>query len=178
MNTTRFNVKKMVLAALMLALCMVLPFLTGQIPQIGSALLPMHFPVLLCGFVCGGPWGAAVGFVAPLLRYLLFGMPPIYPTGLAMAFELATYGLVSGLVYARAKKHTLPMIYAALVAAMVAGRLVWGVVRFLMAGLAGTAFTLDAFLAAVVLGSIPGIILLLILIPLLVVALQRAKVIE
>ena len=72
MNTTRFNVKKMVLAALMLALCMVLPFLTGQIPQIGSALLPMHFPVLLCGFVCGGPWGAAVGFVAPLLRYLLF----------------------------------------------------------------------------------------------------------
>lgn len=178
MNATRVNVKKLVLAALMLALCMVLPFLTGQIPQIGSALLPMHFPVLLCGFVCGGPWAAAVGFIAPLLRYLLFGMPPIYPTGLAMAFELATYGLVSGLVYTKAKKHSMAVVYGALVAAMAAGRLVWGAVRFVMAGLAGTSFTFEAFLTGVVLTSVPGIVLQLILIPLLVVALKRAKVIE
>lgn len=174
----KLDVRKLVSAALMLALCLVLPFLTGHIPQIGAALLPMHLPVLLCGYVCGGPTAALVGFIAPLLRYVLFGMPPIYPTGVAMCFELATYGLVTGLLYTRSKKHNLAAVYLSLVAAMVAGRLVWGAVRFVMAGLAGSAFTFEAFLTGVVLSSIPGIIMLLILIPVLVVALQRAKVIK
>ena len=83
----KLNVKKLVLSGLFLALALVLPFFTGQIPQIGEILCPMHLPVILCGFVCGGGWGAAVGFVAPLLRYLLFQMPPIYPAGLSMAFD-------------------------------------------------------------------------------------------
>ena len=85
----------MVLAALFLALAMVLPLLTGQIPQIGQALCPMHIPVLLCGFFCGPWYGLAVGAIAPLLRFLLFGMPPIMPTGVAMCFELAVYGLLA-----------------------------------------------------------------------------------
>ena len=59
------QIRRMVFAALCLALALVLPFLTGQIPQIGSALCPMHIPVLLCGFLCGWPWGLAVGFIAP-----------------------------------------------------------------------------------------------------------------
>ena len=94
-------IRRMVTTAVCLALCMVLPFLTGQIPQIGSALSPMHIPVLLAGFLCGPWWAMAVGAVAPLLRFALFGMPPIFPTGVAMCFELAAYGLVSGLLYAR-----------------------------------------------------------------------------
>ena len=93
------STKKLAYAALFLALCLVLPLLTGQIPQIGSMLLPMHIPVLLCGLVCGWQYGAAVGFVAPLLRSLLFTMPKLYPVAIAMAFELLTYGLVIGLVY-------------------------------------------------------------------------------
>lgn len=47
--------RNLVYAGAALALCLVLPFLTGQIPQIGSALCPMHIPVLLAGFLCG-PW--------------------------------------------------------------------------------------------------------------------------
>ena len=70
------RLRRLVYSALFLALALLLPFLTGQIPQIGSALNPMHIPVLLCGFVCGWPWGLAVGLIAPLLRHLLFGMPP------------------------------------------------------------------------------------------------------
>ena len=100
--------------------------LTGQIPQIGSMLLPMHIPVLLCGLVCGWQYGAVVGFVAPLLRSVLFGMPPMYPVAIAMAFELLTYGLVIGLVYRRLAKKGLAGVYAALLTAMAAGRLVWG----------------------------------------------------
>jgi len=90
---------KLTLSGLFLALCLVLPLLTGQIPQIGSALSPMHIPVLLCGFVCGWPYGMAIGFIAPLLRGVIFGMPPIFPVGIAMAFELAAYGALAGLFY-------------------------------------------------------------------------------
>ena len=85
-NTTN-STRQIVLAAMFLALCMVLPFITGQIPAIGQALSPMHIPVLIAGFVCGPLWATVIGFIAPLLRFALFGMPPIMPTGIAMAFE-------------------------------------------------------------------------------------------
>lgn len=175
MNTkTRSRTHQLVLAALFLALAFVLPMITGHVPQIGNMLCPMHFPVLLAGFVLGGPWGLALGFIAPLLRSVLFGMPPMYPIAISMAFELATYGLVSGLVWHRVK-HTLPMMYTALVSAMVAGRLVWGAVRFVLAGLSGTAFPFSAFLSGALLTAVPGIITQLILIPLILSALQKAK---
>ena len=91
------NLVNLALASMFLALAFVMPFLTGQIPQIGSKLCPMHIPVILCGYVCGAPWGLAVGFIAPLLRSLILGMPsPIFPRAVAMAFELAVYGLVAG----------------------------------------------------------------------------------
>ena len=140
-------------------------------------LCPMHFPVLLAGFVLGGPWGLAVGFIAPLLRSVLFGMPPLFPTALSMAFELATYGFVSGVVY-RKVRHTLPMTFVTLLTAMVAGRIVWGVVRFVLAGLTGSSFPFSAFLAGALLNALPGIIAQLILIPLIITALQKAKVLD
>ena len=92
---------RLVLSALFLAIGFVLPFLTGQIPEVGSMLLPLHLPALICGFVCGWPWGLLVGFVLPIARSLLFGMPPLVPTALAMAFEMAGYGAVAGLLYQR-----------------------------------------------------------------------------
>ena len=174
---TNSPARNVVLAALFLALAFLLPMVTGHVPQIGNMLCPMHFPVLLCGFVLGGPWGLAVGFAAPLLRSVLFGMPPMFPTAISMAFELGTYGLVSGLMYKKVR-HTIPMMYAALVTAMVAGRLVWGAVRFVLAGLAGSSFPFSAFLSGAVLGAVPGIIAQLILIPLILAALQKAKVME
>ena len=178
MNTkTRSRTRQLVLAALFLALAFVLPMITGHVPQIGNMLCPMHFPVLLAGFVLGGPWGLALGFIAPLLRSVLFGMPPMYPIAISMAFELATYGLVSGLVWHRVK-HTLPMMYAALVSAMVAGRLVWGAVRFVLAGLTGSSFPFSAFLSGALLTAIPGIVAQLVLIPLILVALQNAKMMD
>ena len=146
----------------------------GHVPQIGNMLCPMHFPVLLAGFVLGGPWGLALGFIAPLLRSLLFGMPPMFPIAISMAFEMAAYGAVSGWMY-REVPHTLPMTYATLVTAMVAGRLVWGAVRFVLAGLTGSSFPFSAFLSGALLTAIPGIIAQLILIPLIVTALKKAK---
>ena len=98
---TKNRILKLVLSAMMLAIGFVLPFLTGQIPEVGSMLLPLHLPALICGFVCGWPWGLAVGFVLPILRSLLFGMPPMIPTALCMAFEMAAYGAAAGVLFKR-----------------------------------------------------------------------------
>ena len=167
------SVKKLVLAAMFLAIGMVLPFLTGQIPQIGKMMLPMHIPVLLCGLICGWQYGAVVGFVVPLLRSVVFSAPVLFPTGIAMSFELMTYGLVIGLLYGISKWQCVIALYRCLIAAMVAGRLVWGVVEIVLLGLSGSAFTWSAFMAGAFLNAIPGIILQLILIPALMVALNR-----
>ena len=169
--------KDLTSAAVCLALCMVLPFLTGQIPEIGSALSPMHIPVLLAGFLCGPWWAAAVGAVAPVLRFALFGMPPIFPTGLAMCFELASYGLVSGLLYARLPKKG-ANIYVSLIAAMVVGRVIWGCVMVVLMGITGAGFTWAAFMAGAFLNAVPGIIVHIILIPVLVMALRKAGFIK
>ena len=168
------NVSKMVLSAMFLALAMVLPFLTGQIPEIGSMLCPMHIPVILCGYFCGWKWGFAVGFIAPLLRSVWLGMPPMFPTALCMAFELGVYGCIAGALY-RALPKNLFGIYVSLITAMVAGRLVWGLARFLCTGLDVSQFGLSAFWAGAVANAIPGIILQLILIPLIVKAFDKHK---
>ncbi|MBQ9268808.1 MAG: ECF transporter S component [Oscillospiraceae bacterium] len=176
MKNTGKPVVKLVYAAVCLALAMVLPLLIGQIPQIGQALSPMHIPVLLCGFLCGWPYGLAVGFIAPLLRFAIFGMPPIMPTGVAMAFELATYGCLTGLLYHLLPKK-IPSIYVTLIAAMIGGRIVWGIARFVLAGLTASEFPMAAFIAGAVTNAIPGIILHIVLVPAIVIAMQRAKII-
>ena len=163
----------MIYAALYLAIALVLPFVTGQIPEIGAMLSPMHIPVLLCGFVCGWPWGLAVGLIAPLLRCLLFGMPTLYPTAIAMTFELAVYGAASGILYKLLPKKVWN-IYVSLLAAMILGRIVWGAARYVLAGLSGSEFPLSMFFAGAVLNAVPGIILHIVLIPVLVLMLKKA----
>lgn len=166
------KIYRMILAAMFLALAMILPFLTGQIRQIGNALCPMHIPVLLCGFFCG-PWYAlAIGAIAPVLRFAFFVMPPIMPTGLAMCFELATYGAVSGLLYKLLPKKK-PYVYVALVSAMLCGRVVWGVARVVLFGLGKYEFGWAAFLSGAFLNAIPGIIVQLVLIPVVVITLGK-----
>ena len=168
------DVRTLVMAALFLALALVLPFLTGQIPEIGAMLCPMHIPALLCGFFCGWPWGLAVGLMAPVLRSLMFGMPPMFPVAVCMSAELATYGAVSGLLYSKLPRNKMS-IYIALLMAMVAGRLVWGVAQFLCVGLDISAFGLSAFWAGAVTTAIPGIVAQILLIPVLMMAMEKHR---
>lgn len=170
-------VKNLALAAMFLAVGIVLPFFTGQIPQIGSMMLPMHIPVLLCGFICGWQYGMVVGFVLPLLRFVLFGMPPIFPTGIAMAFELAAYGLISGLLYSRAPWQCIKMLYRCMIAAMLGGRVVWGVAMCLLLGLGENGFGLAAFVSGAFLNAIPGIILQLAFIPAVMLTLDKTHLV-
>ena len=178
MKNTKQTTRNFVLSAMFMALGLVLPFLTGQIQQIGNMLLPMHLPVLVCGLICGWQYGAVVGFVLPLLRFALFGMPPIYPMGVSMAFELAAYGFLVGWLYSHSRWQCILSLYRCLLAAMVGGRLVWGAVRVLLSGVAGQAFTWEMFLSGALLTAVPGIILQLTLIPALMLALDRTGLVK
>lgn len=170
--------KNLTLSAMFLAMGMVLPFLTGQIPQIGNMMLPMHIPVLLCGLICGWQYGAVLGFVLPLLRYLVFGMPVLFPTGIAMAFELMTYGLVIGLMYSLSKWKCIIALYRALLTAMIAGRLVWAGAQLVLLGISGGAFTMKMFLAGAFLNAVPGILIQLVLIPTVMAALGKTGMVH
>ena len=164
----------MTLSAMFLALAYIFPFFTGQIPQIGNMLCPMHIPVLLCGFLCGGNWGMMVGFLAPLLRSATLGAPVMFPVALCMAVELAVYGLTAGGLYSKLPKKKI-YIYVSLILAMIMGRLVWGAVMFLCMGISGGTFGMSAFVAGAVTNAVPGIILQLIAVPVLVMCLAGKK---
>ena len=163
-QTTKNGLRNLIYSALFLALAYVLPFLTGQIQQIGNMLCPMHIPVMLCGFICGWQWGLTVGAAAPLLRSLTLVMPPPFPTAVCMAFELAAYGAIAGLMKRLLPKKPL-FTYVSLLITMIVGRIVWGLAMFICVGASGGSFGLKAFLGGAIINAVPGIIVQIVLIP-------------
>lgn len=172
------KILNLVLAAMFLALCIVLPFLTGQIKEIGNMLLPMHIPVMLCGLICGWQYGAVVGAIAPIMRSALFGMPVMFPNAFAMAFELATYGFIIGFLFSHAKWKCIKSLYRCLALAMISGRVVWGIVQMFILGLGEGGFTLTMFFTSSFLNAIPGIILQIVLIPVVMLALGKTHLVK
>ena len=137
----------------------------------------MHLPVFLCGLICSWKYGLVLGFVMPLMRSAIFHMPMMYPNAVAMAFELATYGFVAGYLYGKSKYKCTKALYKSILSAMIAGRVVWGVAEVILLGVNGELFTLSVFISGAFAKAIPGIIIQLILIPAIMVALGRAKLV-
>lgn len=185
MNKTDITVDKkrnpvlnLTLAAMFLAMGLLLPFLTGQIQHIGNMMLPMHIPVIMCGLICGWKYGLAVGAVIPILRSLIFTMPPMYPQAIAMAFELAAYGFVVGLLYERSRWKCIISLYRSMLIAMIAGRIVWGISEIFLLGLGENGFTWEAFMAGAFLNAFPGIILQLVFIPAMMLVLNKTGLVK
>lgn len=171
--------RRLTFSGLCLALALVLPFVTGQIPNIGRALSPMHFPVFLCGFAAGPGFGFAVGLVAPLLRSVMFSSPVLFPSAVGMAAELAVYGFACGFIYEKFPTGgSLKNIYITLVAAMLLGRIAWGITRYSLTFIGPVTFDFTAFLAGAFLNAVPGIIAQLVIIPTLVLSLEKAGIIR
>lgn len=162
-------------AALMLALGYLLPYVTAGIPEIGNMLLPMHIPVMLCGLICGWKYGLAVGAVLPVFRSLTVGMPALYPRAVGMAFELAGYGLIIGLCFALFKKKNYLSLAVSLLLAQLGGRVIWGIARAIMSGAGNSSFTFAYFLINGFLEAWPGILLQWLLIPTVMMVLLRSK---
>lgn len=172
------GVKRFVLAAMFLTLGLILPFFTGQIPQIGKLLLPMHIPVLLCGLICGWRYGLITGFTTPLLRSLLFGMPILFPTAFAMAFELMTYGFCIGYLYEKSHWKCIKSLYRCMLATMLVGRVVYGLVEVILLGVGLGQFTVKAYLMTAFVYAIPGIIAQLVIVPMIMLALNKTGLVR
>lgn len=168
----RIRTKKMVLSALFLATGMILPVVTMQIPAVGNMLLPMHIPVLLCGFICGAPYGALTGALLPILRSAVFGTPVMMPAACAMSFELLCYGFFSGFLYGLQKKHN-GHIFISLILTMLVGRGAWGIAEYLLCGIMGSRLTWKLFMMQAFVNAIPGIMIQLIIIPWIVKAAEK-----
>ena len=168
-------VKLSIITAVCLALCVVLPQAFHAIPGAGSIYLPMHIPVLLCGLICGWKFGLLCGIAGPALSTLFTGMPPV-PVLPAMMVELAVYGLVSGLMMQiiRTKKVYVDL-YASLLIAMMSGRIVAGIVRALIFSRGN--ISMATWATSYFITSLPGIIIQIVLIPSIVYALMKARLI-
>lgn len=175
-TVTKGQVKKLVFAALCVAIGIVLPLAFHSVPNGGSIFLPMHIPVLLCGLAAGPVYGLICGALTPLLSSLMTGMPPaaVLP---GMLCELAVYGLVSGLLlrFVRTKSKA-ANLWISLVGAMLCGRVVSGLLNGLI--FRAGQYTLQIWVSASFVAALPGIVIQLVLIPLLVFALERARLVE
>lgn len=163
-----FSVRELIMASLCLALGLILPSIFHMLGAPGTIFLPMHIPVLLCGLLCGYKYGAICGILTPIICSLFTGMPPMFPTAVVMMFELCAYGLFSGFLY---KKFN---IYISLISAMFIGRIVSGIANAIFFGVAGRAYGLSAFVSGAFITALPGIIVQLILIPILVIVVEKA----
>ena len=167
-------VKKSILSAVCIALCVVLPQAFHAVPNAGSIYLPMHIPVLLCGLVCGAPYGLLCGLAGPALSHLFTGMPPIGMLP-SMLIECAVYGLAAGLMMAVKTKKLYPDLYLSLITAMLAGRVVSGIAKALL--FSAGEYSMALWVTGSFVTSLPGILIQLLLIPTIVFALMQARLI-
>lgn len=166
------NVKQLVFSAVCVAIGVILPSIFHMVGWSGSIFLPMHIPVLLCGLICGWRYGGLCGLIVPLLCSVFTGMPPLFPIGAAMMFELCAYGVISGLLY---KKFN---VYISLIGAMIGGRIINGIATAIFMGMLGNPYGISAFISGAFVTALPGIIIQIVLIPVIIIALTRAKLLS
>lgn len=168
--------KKLCICAVCIALCYVLPMAFHSL-VLGSSLSPLHIPVLLCGLLCGWPYGLVCGAVGPVLSSLLSGMPPAVVL-IPMIPELCTYGVVCALLFRRVRTGRLfADLYLSMLPAMLLGRVVGGAAQALYYLSAAKSYSIALWASSYLVGTLPGAILHLILIPGLVLVLTRARLI-
>ena len=170
--TVKLGPRRISFAALYLALSIILPVAFHQFGIAGRVFLPMHIPVLLCGFTVGATAGATVGLLAPVFSHLLTGMPPLYAVPL-MTLELPLYGLVAGLTYKKMGMN----LYLSLLIAMIVGRLAFALGLVILGLFMELPYGPVQFFAAggAVISGLPGIILQIIIIPPIVAAIKRIE---
>lgn len=161
------TIKNLTAAGLCAAVGLILPYFFHLFGA-GPAFLPMHIPVLICGLLCGYRYGAICGLAVPILSSLLTGMPPLFPAAIAMMFELAAYGLVSGLLY---KKYN---VYISLIGAMLSGRAVSGIAYAILLGFSGKPYGLPAFLTGAFATALPGIIIQIVIVPVIIIIMKKS----
>jgi len=159
----------MVISAVMAALALVLP-VAFHVVGLGSKFLPMLLPLLVNAFLVEWRWAVGTAAAVPWISALATGMPPLYPpVAAAMSVECAVMAAVAALIYRRGRRS----VWAALIPAVLAGRLTSFAMTFFLAQV----FGLPAAVASVarLLEGLPGVALQLVLVPLLLRALAARR---
>ncbi len=167
--------QKIIYAAMFFAMGMILPLLTAQLKEIGDSLLPMHLAVMLCSIICGWKYGLFVGFALPLLRSVVFGMPILYPNAVWMSAELATYGFLMGFLYNKFFEQQTWWLFCSMTITMLAGRIVWGISKAYLLGLAGRTLTLGGFIIGGFVDALFGIVIQFVFIPAIISIIKKKK---
>lgn len=166
----RSELRNLTWGALFVALGIIFPMVFHSIGA-GPVFLPMHIPILLAGFLVGPTVGCIVGLVTPLLSALLTGMPPLMPPkAQMMTVELASYGLLAGILYRVLRQN----LVLSLLIAMVAGRIVYGLLGAYLLPMFGFK-PISAFypITGGILASLPGIVIQLVFVPSIVWLVER-----
>lgn len=161
---------KLISAGALTAIGVILPVFFHMFSISGSIFLPMHIPVILCGFICGYKLGGISGLLTVLLSSLLTGMPPMGPVTYYMSAELIAYGVIGGILIKKTN------VIAALITAMLGGRVVLAAAQVIILGLNKTPFALETFITSAFVKALPGIIIQIILIPIIMLSLKKANV--
>ena len=170
----RVNIKLFILSVILGVLGILLPWFFGGITLFGTGLLPMEFPILLCGMVCGLGYGGVVGAIVPILYSLIFGTMDIYPLGVVTAVELCAYGVLCGLLYKTLKQN----VYVSLLLSMFSGRAIFYIVYYFTLRYEGKVYTADMFINGEVLNVLAGIAIQIIFIPLIVLILNKTGIVH
>lgn len=167
--------RKITFGAMCLAISLLLPqvFHLIGMQQAGSIFLPMHIPIFIGGMLLGPIYGLFLGIFAPLTSFVVTGMPTAQRV-LFMMCELATYGMISGLLFHQfhfSKKRWGSLL--ALLIAMLAGRVVYGIVIAIATYLFQMPLGgIEAVIMATMAG-IPGMILQFVFVPLIVTMIDK-----
>ncbi|MBN2897877.1 MAG: ECF transporter S component [Clostridia bacterium] len=164
----RIKTRNLIMSGLFIAIGVVLPILFHTVNMLGPVFLPMHIPVLIAGFFLPPYLAMVVGAVTPLLSSVTTGMPILFPMGVIMMFELATYGAFVAWIRGRVASD-----YVALLSAMLIGRAVAGLVVFVLSIGFGVKMNALLFVKGGIVTGLPGIAVQLILIPIVVRALRK-----
>jgi len=174
-NETRM----LTIGALFIALGVLFPYVMGHAVGIpGGVLLPMHVPVLIGGILLGPKLGLAIGLLSPIASSLLTGMPPLWPMLPQMIFELGAFGLVGGFIRKNLKSPENPFhfgmlqIYVSLIGAMIAGRIVRGIVLAIIMRPVTAGWVVESIVTTTIMG-VPGIIIQLAFVPITVWLLEK-----
>jgi hypothetical protein len=162
----------LILSGVFIALGLVLPMAFHMIGGAGPIFLPMHIPVLIAGFFLSPMLALSVGVITPLLSGLLTGMPPIFPMMPIMMLELGIYGLTISLIRSNVTKNP----YIALLVSMILGRIAGGFMVFVLSTFfAAKLPSALVFITTAVTTGIPGIFIQLIIIPIVVIAINKSN---
>lgn len=168
-ETQHTKTLKLCTGALLLAAGILLPqvfhMIGGQ--AMGGMFLPMHLPVFVAGLLLGPFYGCAIGVITPIISFFVTTMPPAAKLPF-MLIELATYGLMAGLL----RKKNLN-IYISLILAQIAGRLANALALVCATYLFHLEVPAVITVGTAVVTGIPGLIIQLVLVPAVVILIER-----